>query len=679
MLASDGKSSKIYIIPRQYCKFIIVRDFAAGMAEGGDATGGITEDGAGQIDGPVEDGAESDEDGAGQIDRPVEDGVESDDNRTVEQQQLCNECGDGLATLFCSKCGTICRECLARHGKLAVYREHGDVISLAEAANEQRDIIPLQRPPISGMHEFEGSPVPVGVVTAQERLRLRAGTMPLPGSPLPHARMPAAVVRLTNSEERVAELEIVKKKIEETCATIASQKISLPQKISDRFQSAHDLLRAREEDLKEKVSELAENKVEILTKQKEKICEAIAALNNVTARQVGGATFDGSSALRDYNYLMMEPCVVADIDFSISLDNIIDKLGDVFYGNKPMLISRIPENPMVFESAEVRFSVKVNVGCCDIKATLSSVSNPAGNVVQAQIRQLEDRIYCAQFVPNNRGHHTLSITVSNQQGNNEEKVDIFVLCNPGQKCIEKFSNFKTPCGIAVTSKDQLVVADRDNDQLAVVDRTSGNILKAMSMSQPYGVTVTVDGTIFACRFHAIEIFSAGGQHNTIGCEGSNPLEFNCPRSIKAIGDKLYVCDTKNCRIQVLDFDGNYLRGFQMSGSTKPYDIASTGGLLYIVGDRDICVYNMEGEFVRKLELQDSPVKHSKIRGICIGHCGSIFITENGSKGVYVYKPSGKYVTTFGLCSEKNTHGGLTVDNDGFVYVCNYSRSCVCVF
>ena len=647
-----GVTENHIIIPRQYCKFIIVRDFAAGMAEGtvhGDGTVGITEDPAEQIDRPVEDRAESDENGT----ESVEDGAESDEDGAVEQQQLCNECGDGLATLFCSKCGAICRECSARHQKLAVYREHGDVISLAEAAIEQRDNT-------CRTHELP-VPVPVDVVTAQER----------PRATLPHPR------RVVDYQERVAELEIVKTQIEETCATIASQKTSLLQKMTEDFQSAHDCMRAREADLKEKVSELVENKVELLTKQKEKICEAIAALKT----EVDTAS-EGSSDLSDYDCFLVEPWAVADIDFSISLDN-IDKLGDVFYGNKPTVISRIPEKPMVFESAEVRFSVKVKVDCCDIKATLSSVSNPAGNVVQAQIHQLEDRIYCAQFVPNSRGRHILSITVSNQQANNEEKVSIFVLCKPGQTCIKKFPNFKTPCGIAVMSNNQLVVADRHNGQLALVGRTSGNILNTMPMSQPYGVTVTADGTIFACRSHAIEKFSAGGQYmQTIGREGINPLEFNCPQSIKTVGDELYICDTKNCRIQVLDFDGNYLRGFQMSGSTKPYDIASTGELLYIVGDRDICVCNMEGGFMRKLELQDSPVKHSKIRGICIGHCGSIFITERGSKGVYVYKPSGEYVTTFGLCSDnltKNTRGGIAVDKDGFVYVCNYSHSCVCVF
>ena len=556
----------------------------------------------------------------------------------------CAECRDGVPTQRCRKCGIICSGCVVQHRKLRAYRDH---------------------------HVIE---------TAEERYFSQGKRKVTEYTP---------VVRqsLAKIEERVAELEKVNEKIKVTCTCIENMKTSRVQEISTAFQEAQAILVTREEALEQEVSKLAESKISILRKQEEKTREAIAALKAVidgTVRQVDEITDEKKKelnrALKEYDYLMMEPCAVADIRFSISLQS-MNELGDVFCSNKVMVIN-VPESPQVFHSAEVHFRVKVE--CSEVKATLSSKSNP-GNVIKAKIRQLDDKIYCAEVFPNDRGRGTVSITVSDQQGTTKEEVDVFVLCDPYrfQNCIQKeFSDFSNPHGIALTPNDQLVVADHNNDRLALVDRTSGNILNTMPMSQPYGVTVTADGTIFACRSHAIEIFSAGGQHiKTVGCEGSNPLEFNRPRSIKTVGDKLYVCDTKNCRIQVLDFDGNYLRGFQMSGSTKPYDIASIGELLYIVGDRDICVYNMEGEFMRKLELQDSPVKHSKIRGICIGHCGSIFITENGSKGVYVYKPSGEYVTTFGLCSDnltKSTHGGLAVDNDGFVYVCNYSHSCVCL-
>ena len=145
-----------------------------------------------------------------------------------------------------------------------------------------------------------------------------------------------------------------------------------------------------------------------------------------------------------------------------------------------------------------------------------------------------------------------------------------------------------------------------------------------------------------------------------------------------------MCDRGNGRIQALDLDGNYVREFPTPDCSSPYDITPSGGLLYIVGCGDICVCDMEGGFMKTLELRGSPVQHSGVYGVCTGYSGYIFITENGGgkEGVYVYKPSGEYVTAFGLRSDgmiENTDGGIAIDDDGFVYVCSYSSSYVWVF
>ena len=625
------------------------------------------------------------------------------------EQVFCDECGDGLASLFCRKCGVICDECAVRHRKYAVYRDH-DVICLVEIAKE-RAILPP--PPAATCRTHQGSPVTMFCLqcNALKCVKCKDGEQHERRSvaeyaPVVRQDLADTVKRL---EERVTELEKVEEEIEATCADIETQRVDLPHRISEAFQAARDLLSDREAALKEQVPKLAEGKIGVLTKEKEGLFEAIASLKkviDVTNCQVGGVTDEGlvemsarkkkelDSALKDHDHLLMVPGAVADISFSINLD--ADKIGNVFCSNKPMVVRCIPENPEVFQPAEVHFRIEsFDDGfdaCHDVEAVLSSKADP-GTVVRAKISllSLEDRMYCAKFVPNIRGRHTLSLAVSNQQVTNEEKVDVFVVCDPlslRKHIPKKFSSFKDPHGIAVTSKDQqllLVVADYDNNRLTLVDRTSGSRLKTMPISHPTGVTVTADGTIYACHSHAIRKFSAGGQYmKTIGCEGSNPLEFKDPWSIKTIDNELYVCDRGNSRIQVLDLDGNYTREFPTPHCSDPYDITSSGGLLYIVGDSDICVCDTEGGFMKKLDLKGSVVNHSSVRGVCTGCNGYIFITEHsgGNEGVYVYKPSGEYVTAFGLSSAdmiKNTHGGIAIDCDGFVYVCSYSDSYVWVF
>ena len=645
----------------------------------------------------------------------LEDGVvvlEDADVPIVEdgavEQVLCDECGNGLAVLFCRKCSVICEDCVTLHQKLRLFRDH-EIISLAEIAKE-RAHLPPHPPPTCGTHE--GSPVTKFCVKCNALFCVKCTNHE------PHAQETRSVAeyapevrqelvdRVKGLEERVAELEKVEQEIQVTVDNVEQQKEALPREISEAFKTAHDLLKEREAALIQKVPKLAESKMNVLGKQKEKLFEAITALKKVvdiTNQQVGGVTNEGlvemavrkkkelQDTLKNHDQLQMTPVAVADLSFSLHLD--VDKLGVVFCLNKPMIIRQIPEVPHVFESAEVHFRIQSPDGgfdaCRDVEAVLTSAADP-GSVIRAKIvfHSQEDNVYKAEFVPNIRGRHTLTITTSNQQVNNEEKIDIFVRCHPSRfrKPVHKFSGFDYPWGITVTAQDQLLVADRDNNQLVIVDRKSGQKKKTMSMSKPHGVTVTADGTVYACHKHSVEKFSADGKHmKTIGRNGTDPLEFNDPKSIKAIGNELYVCDTCNGRVQILDSDGNYLRQFPTPDCNGPHDICFVEGVLYVVGNSDtrICVYSMKGGLVKKLEVQGCPVQLSSLYGVSVDHHGYIFVTENGGgkEGVYVFKPSGEYVARFGLRSEDMIHnvGGLAIDRDGFVYVCETSPSNLWVF
>ena len=74
------------------------------------------------------------------------------------------------------------------------------------------------------------------------------------------------------------------------------------------------------------------------------------------------------------------------------------------------------------------------------------------------------------------------------------------------------------------------------------------------------------------------------------------------------------------------------------------------------------------------------MKLSFFRGICFDSSGHIIATDRNN-GVYVFKPSGEYVTSFGLVSSGVISGpsGVAVDQDGFVYVCGWLSRNVVVF
>ena len=109
--------------------------------------------------------------------------------------------------------------------------------------------------------------------------------------------------------------------------------------------------------------------------------------------------------------------------------------------------------------------------------------------------------------------------------------------------------------------------------------------------------------------HRIQKFTTEGQFLTaVGTEGSQPLQFNDPSGIvyNASNNKVYVADTYNHSVQVLNSDLTFSSTFGGHGSGKgqfesPWSIAcdSTGNV-YVADtlNHHIQVFTAEGRFLR---------------------------------------------------------------------------------
>ena len=106
------------------------------------------------------------------------------------------------------------------------------------------------------------------------------------------------------------------------------------------------------------------------------------------------------------------------------------------------------------------------------------------------------------------------------------------------------------------------------------------------------------------------------------------------------------------------------------------DIAQGPDSLYVAGERKISVYRCR-VFIRHLNLTPSSLKLSEFNGICIDTSGHIIVSDR-DYGVYVFRASGECV---GHVSRDVIHHptGVSVDEDGFVYVCSFYNSEVYIF
>lgn len=82
--------------------------------------------------------------------------------------------------------------------------------------------------------------------------------------------------------------------------------------------------------------------------------------------------------------------------------------------------------------------------------------------------------------------------------------------------------------------------------------------------------------------------------------GPNNSLLNKPSNTVVFNDKIYVADTKNGRIAVFNYDGQYLTAIGKDQLKLPIDIAFNENEIYVTdtGTRKVHVYNQNGQFIR---------------------------------------------------------------------------------
>jgi len=175
----------------------------------------------------------------------------------------------------------------------------------------------------------------------------------------------------------------------------------------------------------------------------------------------------------------------------------------------------------------------------------------------------------------------------------------------------KDQRFKSPVGIALADKGEVLVADADL-KMVVRLNSHGKPIGAFGkgrLVRPTGLARDPKtGRVYVADTgaHRIEVFTADGMHvDTIGAPGVRPGRFNRPTYLYIAHDRLYVSDTLNARIQILSLDGKVIRTFGRRGifigdTPRPKGVAvDKDGNVYVVESYYdyLLVFNAEGKLL----------------------------------------------------------------------------------
>ena len=184
-------------------------------------------------------------------------------------------------------------------------------------------------------------------------------------------------------------------------------------------------------------------------------------------------------------------------------------------------------------------------------------------------------------------------------------------------------------------------------------------------------------------------FSTDGQHlMSIHQNGSEPGKFNFCNGLCISRDGvLYICDSNNHRIQVFNQNLRFIRCFGSHGTAPgqfdwPNNIdLNTSGHIYMsdTNNHRVQCLTTDGDPIRCIGRQGrrpSEFTRPSILKVVGSH---IFVTD--IIGVSVFTTGGQFILRFAsMCSAFcRSMDGLTVDEDGFVYVSDTSRDRIVIF
>ena len=610
-------------------------------------------------------------------------------------EAVCELCSAGKAVAFCRQCTEfICAECVAIHAKLKTFSGH-KVSMLEDLKKGGAKNIPLKEtpPPQCSDHGelmkifcFDCNRlVCQGCVLYNHREHKSSYVMKCAPESRKTLRDSLAPLRKVQADIAGAE-----KKLNATEAQVDTQKNEVCKSLEQSFDQLKALLDQRKAELVKKASTLAQEKMDALAAQRKGLQVAQAEIQSLVEfveRNVENTSDQDLMGIRTqlqtkveedekrHQQLSLEPATTADIACNPpSPDAIPRELGAVFR--------------FAFETEKLELSKPSTVVLKipdhknpTIQATLKSLVDVTSSV-QATVTQNGAGVYTITFTPRVRGRHDLTVTVNGKEIAGSP-FRVFVKIHPTQlgQPVRTITGLNGPWGIAINSKQQLMVAECDGKKITIMERDGKRVqtIECDKFKRPQGVATGPDGAIYVTDSSAKCLFKFDKQGKLLKTVQNNLKE---PCSVKIIRNQLYVADLSDL-VKIFDTDCNVVGTIQTKECPYPLDIAEGEDGLYVVGrGGKIAVYRC-GEFICRLNvirrLNVNPLLNlSHILSICFDFSGLLIVGNyGGSTGVYVFQPSGEHVASLSLALSLASSGGIhnpagiAIDDDGFVYVCDY--------
>ena len=293
-------------------------------------------------------------------------------------------------------------------------------------------------------------------------------------------------------------------------------------------------------------------------------------------------------------------------------------------------------------------------------------------VTEVKVEDIKDGTYNVSFYPRVQGTFKLYVKV------NEEHIR----GSPFTTSVKPFhvkpvlcfgeggsgdGMFQYPLGVAVTDKDEILVADCLNHRVQVFD-SNGTFLRSFGhegknageFNRPDGLAIDRDGNIFVADRNndRVQIFSRGETYlGSFGGNGSLDNQLSDPQglSLDSTGN-IIVADAGNKLIKIFTPDGRFVMKIGGQGSLSNPVHCVQCGEYFIVSDQNehcIKVFNREGHFQYMFGEQgkgDGEFHYTNY--LLVNESQHLFVCDSSNSRVQVFELNGRFIGKFGTQGSK---------------------------
>ena len=325
------------------------------------------------------------------------------------------------------------------------------------------------------------------------------------------------------------------------------------------------------------------------------------------------------------------------------------------------------------------------------------------SVTEVRIDDNKDGIYNISYFPRVQGTIKLLVKVN---GEHIHGSPFAVTVKPFQVkpvlCIGKEGSgegmLDYPMGLAVTAKDEVVVADNQNHRVQVFD-SNGTFLRSFGhkgenageFENPTGIAIDKNRNILVSEYHnhRVQILTWEGRHlGSFGGEGSLDSQLDHPwgLSLDSTGNVI-VADSGNKLIKIFTPVGKFIMKIGGQGSLSyPVHCVQCGEYFVVSDHTENCikVFNRKGHFQYKFGKEGKGDGEFKCpRFLSVTQSKHLLVCDRDNDRIQVFDVDGKFVGKFGkngskLAELNNPFSVAVLSNDQIV-VSEYKNNRIQIF